>query len=139
MNTRRTADDAAADPGPASPRDLAQIGAEFGELFGQELQLAAGDAVRSAILIVCVPPLLLLAWIGLSALLGWAAAFAIAMLGWPGATGYGIGVFSLLQLAVLWMIGSRVRTYMHSLTLPRTRRQVDTLMQAFQDEPDTIH
>lgn len=139
MNAAQT--DSGAEAGAsrlATPRDIAAIGVEFGGLFGRELQLAAGDVVRSAVLVVCVPPLLLLAWTGLCALLGWLTATAVSAAGWGGAAGFGIALFSALQLVALALIRSRIGAYLHSLSLPRTRRQVESFVRALQDEPKSV-
>ncbi|SDS75268.1 hypothetical protein SAMN05216198_2690 [Halopseudomonas litoralis] len=99
----------------------ALAGGDLVRLVGLELRLAIADSGKLAVLGLAMVPLLLLAWIGLSVLLGWLA-FA-----WSGSVALSIVVFIVVQLATLGVMAALCKKYAKSLSFPATKRQLQTL------------
>lgn len=92
-------------------------GNQFSRLLALELKLAAGDAGRLLGIVLAAVPVVILAWLGFSALLGWFAYTAGQSVAW------GLAGFTLVQILALCTMGLAARRYSRSLALPATRRQ----------------
>lgn len=99
----------------------ALAGGDLVRLASLELRLAIADSGKLVVLGLAMVPLLLLAWIGLSVLLGWLA-FA-----WSGSVTLSIVIFIAVQLVTLGAMAICCKTYAKSLSFPATKRQLQTL------------
>ncbi|MFA5677296.1 MAG: hypothetical protein WC953_02655 [Pseudomonas sp.] len=99
----------------------ALAGADLVRLAGLELRLAAGDSGRLLALGLAMVPLALLAWIGLSVLLGWLVFI------WLGSEALAIVTFIVVQLVAMGVIAAYCRTFAKSLSFPATSRQLKAL------------
>ncbi|EZQ20339.1 hypothetical protein DHB74_04185 [Pseudomonas sp. G11-1] len=99
----------------------ALAGGDLVRLAALELRLAAADSGKLVGLALAMVPLLLLAWIGLSVLLGW------LVFAWSGSVAWGIVMFIIVQLAALGIMAINCKKYSKSLSFPATSRQLKTL------------
>jgi len=99
----------------------ALAGGDLVRLAALELRLAAADSGKLVGLALAMVPLLLLAWIGLSGLLGW------LVFAWSGSVAWGIVMFIIVQLAALGIMAINCKKYSKSLSFPATSRQLKTL------------
>lgn len=99
----------------------ALAGGDLVRLAALELRLAAADSGKLVVLGLAMVPLLLLAWIGLSVLLGW------LVLAWSGSVAWGIVVFIGVQLVAMAILAINCKKYAKSLSFPATSRQLKTL------------
>ena len=99
----------------------AQAAGDLARLAMLELRLAAGDSGRLVVLGLMIFPLLLLGWIGVSALLSW------SVFVWLGSVALAIGMFIGVQLVALGIIAIYWRKYARSLSFPITSRRVQAL------------
>ncbi len=99
----------------------ALAGGDLVRLAALELRLAAADSGKLVGLALAMVPLLLLAWIGLSVLLGW------LVFAWSGSVDWGIVMFIIVQLAALGIMAINCKKYSKSLSFPATSRQLKTL------------
>lgn len=100
-----------------------ETGNQFYRLAVLELKLAAGDAGRLLAIALAAVPVVILAWVGLSALLGWfaySASQSVAM---------GLAGFTLVQVLALGAMVLAAKRYSRSLGLPTTRRQWRAMME----------
>ncbi|WGK61151.1 hypothetical protein QAO71_13985 [Halopseudomonas sp. SMJS2] len=99
----------------------ALAGGDLVRLAALELRLAAADSGKLVGLALAMVPLLLLAWIGLSVLLGW------LVFAWSGSVAWGIVMFIIVQLVALGIMAINCKKYSKSLSFPATSRQLKTL------------
>ena len=99
-------------------------GATLSQLAMLELRLALADGGRLVALGLVMLPLALLAWLGLSVLIGWCV-FQCAV-----SVALGIGAFLAVQLVTLGILGAACARYRKSLALPATRRHVRQFMES---------
>lgn len=99
-------------------------GATLSQLAMLELRLALADGGRLVALGLVMLPLALLAWLGLSVLIGW------CVFQWAASVTLGIGAFLAVQLVTLGILGAACARYRKSLSLPATRRHLRQFMES---------
>jgi len=99
-------------------------GATLSQLAMLELRLALADGGRLVALGLVMLPLALLAWLGLSVLIGW------CVFQWAASVALGIGAFLAVQLVTLGILGAACARYRKSLSLPATRRHLRQFMES---------
>ncbi len=109
----------------------ALAGGDLVRLAGLELKLAAGDSGRLLLLALAVVPVVLLAWIGISVLLGW------LVLLWLGSGTLAIITFILVQLLAMGVMAVYARKFARSLSFPATSRQLQALKEQLNGAQDT--
>ena len=95
---------------------------QLGKLVSLELGLALADGRRLLVVLLVMVPVLLLAWLGFSALLTWLVYLATQ------SVTIGIAGFLLLQLITLALLLRAARSFAESLRLPASRRQWQAMM-----------
>lgn len=108
----------------------ALAGGDLLRLMGLELRLAAGDSGRLLALGLAMVPVALLAWIGLSILLGW------LVFAWVGSVALGIATFVVIQLLVMGVMAAYCRKFARSLSFPATSRQLKALKEQVNGSQD---
>lgn len=108
----------------------ALAGGDLVRLAGLELRLAAGDSGRLLVLAVAMVPIAILAWIGLSALLGW------LVYAWLDSVALGIVTFIAVQLVALGVMAAYCKKFAKSLSFPATNRQLKALKEQFNEPQD---
>jgi hypothetical protein len=108
-------------------KQAAETGKDFAALGWAELRLAMGDAKRIAILGLAMLPLALLAWIGLSVLLGWLAYVP------SDSVAVGLAVFLAVQVIPILIMLMMIKGYSKSLSLPATKKHMQAFKEAFRD------
>ncbi len=108
-------------------KHAAETGKDFAALGWAELRLAMSDAKRIAILGIAMIPLALLAWIGLSVLLGWLAFVP------SDSVALGLTVFLAVQVIPIMVMLMMIKGYSKSLSLPATKRHIQAFKEAFRD------
>lgn len=108
----------------------ALAGGDLFRLAGLELRLAAGDSGRLLALGLAMVPIALLAWIGLSVLLGW------LIFAWLGSEALAIVTFIIVQLVAMGVMAAYCRKFARSLSFPATKRQLKALKEEFHGSQD---
>ncbi len=109
----------------------ALAGGDLIRLAGLELRLAAGDSGRLLALGLAMVPLALLAWIGISVLLGW------LVFAWLGSQALGIVTFVVVQLVAIGIMLAYCKKFSKSLSFPATSRQLKALKEQAHGTQDT--
>lgn len=87
-----------------------------------EMSLARADLGRLMVVAVLLVPLAVLTWLALGVLAAWLV-FEMA-----GSALAGIAAFAAIQVITLLLLLNKVKTYRHSLSLPATRAQIQTII-----------
>lgn len=104
-------------------QQAAAAGSALSKLAMLELRLALADGRRLILLTLLILPLLVLAWMGLSVLLGWLA------YQYSQSVTLGLGMFLAVQLITLATLLAVCRRYRKSLSLPVTRRHLQSYLE----------
>ncbi len=96
-------------------------GRQLSTLLRLELRLALADGQRLFWVGLAMVPVIVLAWLGISALLAWLVFLA------SGSVSLSLAGFVLVQLTALLLLWRAARNFQHSLGLPATRRQLRAL------------
>ncbi|UJJ32631.1 hypothetical protein [Halopseudomonas maritima] len=123
-----TANDALVEQTAAWLGQIASASGELARLFRLEWQLTLGDAKRVLLLGVLLVPLLLFAWLMLSALVGWAVWYA------AGSVGLALAAMLALQLVCIAGLVRQIGIYQRSQGFRRTRAHLKRLLQGAGDE-----
>ena len=102
-------------------RLLSDSGTSMLRLVRAEMMLAATGMPQLLALWLLMVPLILLAWVGFSVLLGWLAWFFSAQV-WAG-----LLTFVLLQLLCCYLVFRRIANIQEEVLFPATRRQLQDL------------
>lgn len=99
----------------------ALVAADLARLGLLELRLAAGDSGRLVVLGLAMIPILLLAWIGVSVLVGW------SLFVWINSVALAIAGFIAVQLITLGIMALLIKKYVRSLSFPVTNQRLRAL------------
>ncbi len=110
-------------------QSVASTGSEIVDLFQLELRLAITDVKRLIVLIKLLLPMLILAWISLSAVLSWHVYLLNT------SVSQGLWCLCILQFLGLFGIAMGLKKHQRSLTLPLTRQHIRTFVEGQKREP----
>ena len=103
-------------------QQAAANGSDLFQLLQLELRLAVSDSSRLLVLALLFIPLLMLAWVGFSALLAWLV-YLLNM-----SVTQGLLAFFIIQILGLVGVFTGWQHYKKSLTLPLTRQHISQLV-----------
>jgi len=111
-------------------QQAAEAGGTLSKLALLELRKAVADGRRLIVVALFMLPVLFLAWLGFSVLLGWVAYhYSLSI-------GYGVATFLAVQLATLWLMWFACKQYRKSFSLPTTRRHLQAFMEEARNGAD---
>lgn len=99
-------------------KHAASAGTDLAKLAKMELSLALGDTKRMVILALVAVPLMILAWVGLSVMVGWWVFLP------SGSVAGAIGAFIAVQVIPLLWIGWSIKRYRESWSFAATREHL---------------
>lgn len=99
-------------------QQTAEMGGDVARLLLLELQLSLSSLKRMLVLSVAMLPVLLLAWVSLSAVP------AVLVYEYMGSPTLAVGCFVLIQVLTLFLLRMAVTRYSRTLGLPLTRKQL---------------